>query len=113
MQGGNYDPNEISFDNILKLHSTLNDLMMEEDDQMMIAGQILIADFKKMTVAHSLAFTPSLLKKVVVFVQEGSPIRLKGIHYINMPSWYEKILNLFKSLMNEKTKSRVSKVLIR
>jgi hypothetical protein len=51
------------------------------------------------------------MKKLIKLIQEGSPFRLKAIHYVNVPPWFERMYNAFRGFMNEKMKARVSKFL--
>lgn len=63
---------------------------------------------QNVTVAHLLQFVPSVVKKIVILGQDSSPFRHKGIHLVNAPFGIESVLSLFKSLLNEKHKSKVS-----
>jgi hypothetical protein len=58
--------------------------------------------------AHILQYTPLVLKQTVELFQKSAPIRIKAIHFINVPSAGLFIYNLLKSLMGEKLKKRVS-----
>ena len=60
-----------------------------------------------MTSAHFLQFTPTFVKKMTMMSQEGSPLRQKGFHYINTPTGFETVFNMFKSFMSEKNRERV------
>ena len=50
---------------------------------------------------------PVQSKKQVTVIQDGYPIRPKAMHMMNLPSIMETVLNLFKSFMNDKMKSRM------
>lgn len=43
-------------------------------------------------------------------VQDGYPMRPKGLNYINTPEAFNTVFNIFKSFMKEKMKRRVSLV---
>lgn len=105
---GDYDANEFTMDEMMKAFLLVGDVMMEEDDQMIIAGQIIIIDFGKAKFSNFVSFSPSTMKKLITLIQEGSPFRLKAIHYVNVPPWFEKMFYAFRSFMNEKIKARVS-----
>ncbi|KAG5672154.1 hypothetical protein PVAND_002307 [Polypedilum vanderplanki] len=102
-----YDPKDYNVEEMMKVMMLCGDLMHEEDDQMIICGQVNIVDLKNATIAHFMMWTPQLMKKMTTIMQEGSPFRLKAIHYINAPSFFEKVFNVFKQFLNEKTKSRI------
>jgi hypothetical protein len=66
-----------------------------------------LLDMKNATLAHFLQFTPAMMKKMTMMMQDGSPFRMKGAHYVNTPSFFETVFNVFKGFLNDKMKSRV------
>jgi hypothetical protein len=106
---GDLDPNVYPIDEVFKVMFMCGDLMMEDDDQMIVAGQVNIVDLKKASLAHFLHFTPTMMKKMTTLMEQGSPFRLKAIHYVNVPPFFEKFFNLIRSFLNEKMRARVSK----
>lgn len=107
MRPGVYDANEYTMHEVMKVMTMVNDITMIEDDNTIVAGQIGICDLKDISLAHFLQMQPSLMKKMSMLMQEGMPVRQKGVHYINAPSSFEKIFNLLKTFLNDKMKSRV------
>lgn len=105
---GVYDPAKYSIQEVFKFNTMMSDIMMKEDDNLGVAGQMGILDLANTTMAHFLQFNPTFVKKATMWSQEGSPLRLKGFHYINTPPGFETVYNLFKSFLNEKNRSRVS-----
>lgn len=108
MRPGVYNANEFTMQEVMKVSMMVNDIMMIEDDNTIVAGQIGVCDLQGVTMAHFLQMQPSLMKKMTMLMQDGLPVRQKGVHYINAPSSFEKIFNIFKSFLNDKMKSRVS-----
>ncbi|XP_053684677.1 alpha-tocopherol transfer protein-like [Sabethes cyaneus] len=102
-----YDPAQFTISEIIRVSTMINDLMMMEDDNFVVAGQIGILDLANVTMAHFLQFTPSFVKKMTLMSQEASPLRQKGFHYINTPHGFEVVFNMFKNFMSEKNKSRL------
>lgn len=105
---GAYDAHKFTIQEVMKVSTIVNDILMIEDDNFTIAGQIGVIDLANVTLAHFMQMQPSFVKKMTMFMQDGSPIRQKGIHYINAPKSFEQLFNMFKSFMNEKMQSRVS-----
>lgn len=81
--------------------------LMLEDDNFIIAGQVGILDFTGVGVSHFVHFSPSFIKKSTMYQQDAMPIREKGSHFVKMPQIALSVFNLFKSFLNEKSKSRV------
>ena len=42
------------------------------------------------------------------FIQYAMPCRLKGIHYINVPHFFEYMFSIVKQFLSEKIQKRVS-----
>lgn len=78
------------------------DILLIEDDNFVISGEVAIVDFKHVTKSHLLQLDPLLVKKLAVFNQEGSPLKQKGIHYLHTPPGFDVVFNLFKSIMQSK-----------
>lgn len=108
MRVGAYDANKFTVQETMKVSTMINDILMIEDDNFVISGQIGVIDLADVTLAHFMQMQPALVKKMTMFMQDGSPIRQKGLHYINAPKGFEQLFNMFKSFMNEKMRSRVS-----
>lgn len=60
------------------------DILLIEDDNLVICGEVAIVDFKHVTKSHLLQLDPLLVKKLAVLNQEGSPLKQRGIHYGGM-----------------------------
>lgn len=106
---GAYDAGVYNIQEVMKVSGLLNDVLMMEDDNMTVAGQIGVIDLAGVTMAHLIQMQPAFVKKMTMLMQDATPIRQKGIHYINAPKGFEQLFNLFKSFMNEKMKTRVRK----
>lgn len=104
---GAYDAHKFTIQEVMKVSTMVNDILMIEDDNMTVAGQFGVIDLANVTLAHFMQMQPAFVKKMTMMMQDGTPIRQKGIHYINAPSSFETLFNLFKSFMNEKMQSRV------
>ena len=105
---GNYDPAKLSIYDIIKVSTMVGDLMMQEDDNYIIAGQVGILDFTGVTLSHFLQFNPTFIKKMTMLQQDAAPIRQKASHFVNMPAIALTVFNIFQSFTNEKNKKRVS-----
>lgn len=103
-----YDPSRVRIEDVMKVFTMINDVLLNEDDNSVVSGQMCVCDLANISVGHIIQMQPAFLKKSLMIFQESSPIRQKGIHYINAPKGFEPIFSLVKSLLSEKMKSRVS-----
>jgi len=93
----------------LRVVTMMLDIVMNEDDNFVVAGQIGILDLKDVTMAHFLQMNATTIKKLTVLTQDAAPGRMKGLHWINAPKGFEQVFNLFTAFMTAKNRSRVSK----
>lgn len=102
------DPNEFTIMEQMRVQSFIQAIMLQEDDNMVVAGSVGFIDLKGASMGHFTQFTPSMMKKFAVMTQDANPIRMKGFNYINVPSFFESVFKFFKTFLNEKMKKRVS-----
>jgi hypothetical protein len=104
---GAYDASIYSLAEVIKISNMIQDILMREDDNYMIAGQIGILDCSGVTMAHFRQFNPSFIKKITLMTQDASPTRQKGFHFINTPFGFDSVFNVFKGFINEKNKTKL------
>jgi CRAL/TRIO domain len=106
-RAGIYNTDLYSAEDTMRVGMMINDMRMITDDQLIVSGAIAVIDISGMTMNHMLQMTPSFLKQITMLTQEGSPLRSKATHYINIPPSFEIGFNVFKKLLTEKNRSRV------
>lgn len=52
-------------------------------------------------------FTPAFAKRIVDWLQDSVPLRIKAIHIINQPKIFNVVFSLFKPFLREKLRSRI------
>jgi hypothetical protein len=104
---GAYDASIYTVAEMIKISNMIQDILMNEDDNYVVAGQIGILDCSNVTMAHFMQFNPTFIKKITIMSQEASPTRQKGFHFINTPRGFESVFNVFKSFINDKNKTKV------
>lgn len=62
-------------------------------------GYLFIADMSNVSLGHVGRLSPMGLKKLVMYIQEAIPVRLKGLHFINCPSVMDIIMNMARPFM--------------
>ncbi|KAK8375034.1 hypothetical protein O3P69_017775 [Scylla paramamosain] len=104
------DPATTDMNDVAKAMLLMMDLLLEEDEAVAITGVELVLDSGTMTWQHAAQLNPSLIKKSAIIMQDGYPMRPKGLNYINTPAAFDTVFNIFRSFMKEKMKKRVSNV---
>ncbi|KAL0849063.1 hypothetical protein ABMA28_013425 [Loxostege sticticalis] len=104
---GVYDPSKYTMMDVMSCASMIQKIVLIENDNAVVAGFQSIMDLEGTTMAHYLQMSPLQMKKMVMFSQEAAPIRMKGFHYLNAPSFFETIFNTMKTFLNEKNRNRI------
>lgn len=107
---GRYDPKEYSLNEIFKIFCLFTDYLLLEDDHFIVGGQVGIIDLTNVTNEHFVRFTPEFVKKMTLLHQDGSPSWSRACHYVNTPSGFEYILNMFKTFMSDEHKKLVNSI---
>ncbi|KAI4501150.1 hypothetical protein M0802_003523 [Mischocyttarus mexicanus] len=92
--------------NLMKLVMMVGDIRLKEELHG-VAGDIYIFDASVATPAHFAKFTPTLIKKFLVCVQEAYPVKLKQIHAINLTPFVDTIVSFVKPFLKEKIRNRI------
>ncbi|CAH2104807.1 unnamed protein product [Euphydryas editha] len=104
---GVYNPDTFNISDLFALMYTTQKILLLDDDISIVSGIQWIIDLKDVKIGHLLQMTPSIINKMVYSTQETAPIRMKGIHFVNIPGAFGKVLNTMKTFLNEKNKSRL------
>ncbi|VVC98505.1 unnamed protein product [Leptidea sinapis] len=89
-----------------KLALMMGDVRLKEEKEG-VAGDIYVLDASAATPTHFAKFTPTLVKKFLVCVQEAYPVKLKQVHIINVSPLVDKIVNFVKPFLKEKIRDRI------
>lgn len=104
---GCYSPREFTPADLIKIHTMIADVLIRDNDNFVIGGEVVLYDFLNAGWSHIIAFDVTSLKNLIAIVEDAMPIRMKGIHFYRPPTGFETFVNLVKSLLNEKNKDRV------
>lgn len=64
-------------------------------------GHIILVDLAGLSFGHTTRLSPMGLKKFLFYLQEGLPVRLKGLHFTNSIPVMEIILGMMKPFMKK------------
>ncbi|CAH0549541.1 unnamed protein product [Brassicogethes aeneus] len=64
-------------------------------------GLVIINDMEGAVVGHLTKVNIIVAKKLMYYLQEAMPVRLKGIHLINVVSWVDKLVAMLKPFMKK------------
>ncbi|KAJ8950112.1 hypothetical protein NQ318_017837 [Aromia moschata] len=79
--------------------------MLEPETQ--VCGAVVIFDMDGLSLSQTTKFTPSFAKRIVDWLQDSVPLRIKNIHIVNQPYIFKIVFSLFKPFLREKLRSRI------
>lgn len=105
--GAPWDPKEISSDQLFRIFYLVH-LAAQLELVTQIRGVVVIMDFGGLSMKQIKALSPAFSARLLTFIQEAMPLRLKEVHIIKQPFLFNMVWTLFKPFIKEKLKGRVS-----
>ncbi|CAB3360784.1 Hypothetical predicted protein [Cloeon dipterum] len=90
----------------MKLALMIGDLRLKLEEHG-VAGDVYVLDAAHATAQQFAKFTPAIIRKFLISVQEAYPVRLRQVHVININPLVDVIFNFVKPLLKEKIKNRI------
>lgn len=84
------------------------DILLNEDDNIVVAGIQFYIDLKDATLKHYFVYTPRVVGRVLKILQQAYPIRIRGLNFAFAPIFFDFVYNIFKYAIPEKIRTRVS-----
>ncbi|CAH0726586.1 unnamed protein product, partial [Brenthis ino] len=91
---------------VLKVIFMILEILILEDDNYVVAGEMGLLDLKDLGLSTFLRFTPALAQKLVTCIEKAFPLRMKGIYIIHTPSGFETAFQILKTFLGDKLKNR-------
>ena len=106
--GGLIDPDPANYDYTwnMKLFSMVIDLWLYNEGT--IKGHVILVDLKGLVMGHVARFSPMALKRFLFYLQEGLPVRLKGLHFVNTNAAMDILMNIMRPFMKKELLDVVS-----
>jgi CRAL/TRIO domain len=99
-----WDVNEFNVYDYVRLQSYILTVLLEEEITQ-ICGICFIFDYTNVSLRHF--FSPNDLVNYLGFVKNCSNARIKGIYFVNFPSFGKFVLRTVKSMLSEKLNKRL------
>nr|XP_026488961.1 clavesin-1-like [Vanessa tameamea]XP_026488962.1 clavesin-1-like [Vanessa tameamea] len=100
----NYDTKNFVFSDIIRAVLMLMDLRQYEDGTW--PGFIILIDLNGVSLSHITKLDLQTVQQLLYYLQEAMLVKLKGLHFMNAPSYVDKLLMVIrpflkKELMNQ------------
>lgn len=104
-----WDPTQVSADDVFRMLYVVH-IAAQLEEEAQIRGVVCIMDFNGLSMKQVKALTPTFSKRLLTFLQDAMPLRMKEIHFVKQPLIFKMVWALFKSFVREKLNKRVSKI---
>ena len=94
-----FDASKYVYNDGMKHFNMILDLWLYGEGTM--NGHVLLFDVSNVALGHAARISPMGLKKFLFYLQEGLPVRLKGLHFMNTNAAMDVILNMMKPFMKK------------
>ncbi|XP_065356436.1 alpha-tocopherol transfer protein-like [Calliphora vicina] len=106
LMGKQCDYNILPYD-IMYAAGTLCTDLLQLEPETQINGVVYIVDLQGLSFSQALQHTPYRNKRVLDYIQNNIPLRVKGFHVVNQPKIFEPIFAAIKLFFNSKYAERI------
>lgn len=103
-----WDPKKVTSEQLFRIFYLIH-LAALIEEQSQVRGVVVIMDFRGLGMKQIKSLTPAWSKRLLTFIQEAMPLRLKQVHMVNQPFLFNMVWTLFKPFVQEKLATRVSR----
>lgn len=104
--GATWDPSKVSADQLFRLFFLIHEAALIEPETQ-IRGVVVIMDYDGLGMKQVKALSPSFSMKLLSFIQDAMPLRLKEVHMVKQPFIFNMVWAIFKPFIREKLKNRI------
>ncbi|PSN38162.1 hypothetical protein C0J52_14549 [Blattella germanica] len=101
-----WDPSRVTADQIFRVFYLIHLAAMQEPESQ-ICGCVVIMDFDGLGMKQVKGLSPSFSLRLLSFIQDAMPLRLKEVHIVNQPFLFNMVWAMFKPFIREKLKKRM------
>jgi len=93
------DPSLYVFADAMKVFTMITDVWLYLEGS--APGHVIVLDMAGVSFGHVTRLSLGVMKKILFYLQEAMPVRLKGFHYINIVPFMDTIMGMMKPFMKK------------
>lgn len=101
-----WDPDTVSIDCMFRMFYMLH-IAAQFEKSTQICGAVVIYDFEGLGMKQIKAMTPGAIQRLLTFIQDAMPFRMKEIHFVKQPMIFEMVWTIMKPFIKEKLRKRI------
>ncbi|XP_044751648.1 retinaldehyde-binding protein 1 [Coccinella septempunctata] len=104
--GGTWNTSKVTSDQLFRLFYLIHiAATLEQEGQ--VRGCVVIMDFDGLGMKQVAALNPVFSMKLLGFIQDAMPMRLKEVHMVKQPFIFKMVWKIFSPFIREKLKNRI------
>lgn len=107
--GAVWDPKRVSADQLFRIFYLIH-VAAQVEPETQVRGVVVIMDFDGLGMKQVRGLSPTFSRRLLTFIQDAMPLRLKEVHMVNQPYLFNLVWSLFKPFVKEKLNKRVSTI---
>jgi retinaldehyde-binding protein 1 len=104
--GGSWDTSKVTADQLFRMFFLIHEAAVLEPETQ-VRGVVVIMDFDNLSLKQISALSPAFSMKLLGFIQDAMPLRLKEVHMVKQPFIFKMVWAIFKPFIKEKLKNRI------
>ncbi|XP_017773249.1 PREDICTED: clavesin-1 isoform X2 [Nicrophorus vespilloides] len=104
--GSSWDTSKVTSDQLFRIFYLIHEAAILEPETQ-VRGCVVIMDFDGLSMKQVMAMSPAFSMKLLSFIQDAMPLRLKEVHMVKQPFIFNMVWNIFKPFIKEKLKKRI------
>lgn len=104
--GGSWDPSKVTSDQLFRMFYLIHEAAVLEPESQ-VRGVVVVLDFDSLGTRQVMAFNPAFSMKLLGFIQDAMPLRLKEVHVVKQPFVFNMVWTIFKPFVKTKLKGRM------
>ncbi|XP_044581849.1 clavesin-1 isoform X2 [Cotesia glomerata] len=104
--GKSWDPSKVTADQMFRIFYLIHEAAMLEPESQ-VRGVVVIMDFDGLSMKQVMGLSPSFSMRLLSFIQDALPLRLKEVHFVKQPFLFNIVWNMFKPFTREKLRKRM------
>jgi len=101
-----WDPSQVPADELFRMLYMVH-IAAQLEPETQIRGVVCIMDFDGLSMKQVKALSPSFSKRLLTFIQDAMPLRMKEVHFVKQPFIFKLVWSLFKPFVREKLNKRM------
>ncbi|XP_032598767.1 clavesin-1 [Drosophila grimshawi] len=103
---GAFDPYKFTSAQMVRVHSMICESLLDEEDSQ-VSGYVHVNDESGMNMGFVSLWSLTDLRNIVKTIQNSTPMRHKETHFVNIPHYANRVIELAVSMLSEKLKKRI------